>query len=370
MHLQSSTNTQRTSSPSSWTKSGPTAKAGDDTTATVEESTLQTSMACVYDSDSIDSSDSEYDSASWSDTELAEDEAWVSNLEKRVMEFSVVGSSPALAGLVFKDYDTPLASSAPKARPSLMQFGQKRASSSNNLMKGFNKKVENDPHEAMQKLLMRKSTSGISLKSMKMKTPTTSVHQVESQQTMKNAEWNKGKVKPDDRLKELLQEQGLEPTVVSYKSLDRFFVEMEEANFAGYDNDIAAATRIGDLDAIEVHHMSGKPLLCCNRFRESTIHTVCRRGHSHLLRYMLEAGLSIQVCCDQGRNPLHDAAWTHQPNFELVKIILKACPDLLYISDNRGYTPLAYVGKRYWDDWCTFLEANRDLLAPRTLVRG
>lgn len=81
----------------------------------------------------------------------------------------------------------------------------------------------------------------------------------------------------------------------------------------------------------------------CNKFGESVVHVVCRRGNHTMLQLLLEAGCSVQVCDDFGRTPLHDACWTSEPNFELVSILLDQDPWLLSLKDRRGTTPLGYI---------------------------
>ena len=150
--------------------------------------------------------------------------------------------------------------------------------------------------------------------------------------------------------------------------LDNFFLPMKEENIAAYNQDIATAARSGNLKFLRKQHEEGKNLQCCNKFHETIIHTICRRGHANLLKYAIEeVKLNIRLRCDYGRNPLHDACWTDKPNFELVKLLLTECPDLLYIKDSRGFTPLSYVGKQLWYDWCQFLEENKNLIQPKEL---
>jgi ankyrin repeat protein len=131
---------------------------------------------------------------------------------------------------------------------------------------------------------------------------------------------------------------------------------------------------VGDLDMMKEHERTGGTLQCCNKFHESILHTICRRGHVHLLKHILEkkeegtTKVSIRLRDDYGRTPLHDAAWTDKPNFELVTLLLQACPDLLLIADQRGFTPMAYVGRQRWEEWCVFLEQNKELLTPQVLL--
>ena len=80
-----------------------------------------------------------------------------------------------------------------------------------------------------------------------------------------------------------------------------------------------------------------------------------------------EANVNIRVCCDSGRTPLHDACWTSKPDFSIVRLLLKECPDFLRIKDKRGFSPLAYVPHGQWGEWGDFLEKNKDLLGFSTL---
>lgn len=176
-------------------------------------------------------------------------------------------------------------------------------------------------------------------------------------------------MKPWDFLGEIMKDQGLPHVAVPYTQVaDGFFMKYKRKHFDAYDSEIARATRVGDLDAVKNRYQSGRTLLSCNRFKESIIHTICRRGHVRLLRYIIdETNISIKLVDDIGRNPIHDACWTHKPNFDLIKLLITAYPDLLYIADNRGFTPLDYIGKGCWHQWCKFLYHNRDSLAPREL---
>lgn len=88
------------------------------------------------------------------------------------------------------------------------------------------------------------------------------------------------------------------------------------------------------------HHLNPN---ACNKFGESVVHVVCRRGNHSILALLLEAGCSVQICDDFGRTPLHDACWTSQPNFELISMLLDKDPWLLSLKDQRGTTPLGYV---------------------------
>ena len=171
--------------------------------------------------------------------------------------------------------------------------------------------------------------------------------------------------KPDEILKKLMAEKGLWYKSHRASELKNFFVKQ---NYSDYNNDIAWAARNGDLKGLKDHVKSGLSPQCCSRHTESIIHTICRKGHQDLLEYLLEeTDASLRICCDQQRTVLHDAAWSHKPNFDMIKMIIRRCPDLMYIEDNRGHTPLNYIPSQHFDDWCKFLTENQDYLAPTLL---
>ena len=65
---------------------------------------------------------------------------------------------------------------------------------------------------------------------------------------------------------------------------------------------------------------------------------------------------------------LFDSTGTHTPNFEIVMELLKVSPELLFIVDHRGATPLTYVPREAWGTWCDFLQENRHFL--REMVKS
>jgi len=72
----------------------------------------------------------------------------------------------------------------------------------------------------------------------------------------------------------------------------------------------AMAARSEDLQALKTLHEQGKSLQCSNRFGESIIHIICRRGRDDILKFLVsEAGVTLRLRDDLGRTPLHDAAW-------------------------------------------------------------
>ena len=174
---------------------------------------------------------------------------------------------------------------------------------------------------------------------------------------------------PLNLLKKLLRDNDISPKFSSALDLDDFFLKMTSKNVQAYDMPKATAIRRCDIAALRAMHQKGEILQCCNRFGESIVHTACRRGSAVCIQFLTqEAGVSLRVRDDYGRTALHDACWTSIPNFELIEMILKSCPDLLFIADKRGVYPLQYVRKDYHAHWCKFLEENQDLMTPKELV--
>jgi ankyrin repeat protein len=138
--------------------------------------------------------------------------------------------------------------------------------------------------------------------------------------------------------------------------MHNFFLPMTQANIDAYGEDMIRAIRKSDIDSLRTMKNNGRLLQCCNRFGESTIHMACRRSTVDVVSFLIKEGkVSIRVCDDYGRTPLHDAFWTAQPNFELMDLLLDEDPELLFVSDKRGHTPLDYTRKEHWDLWINYL---------------
>lgn len=132
---------------------------------------------------------------------------------------------------------------------------------------------------------------------------------------------------------------------------------------ASYNLTIMEAVRRDNSQTIRNMFESGCDLQCANKWGETILHAVARYGRLDILKFLVEeAGVSMRVCCDGGRTILHDGCWTVNPSWECISYILKSFPDLLYIADKRGSTPLDYAPKDAWIDWKLFLEANQDVI--------
>lgn len=156
---------------------------------------------------------------------------------------------------------------------------------------------------------------------------------------------------------------------IPYDTIDNFFEVLPADGIAGYDLQTVQALRSENIDELRSMQNAGKTFQCGNKFGETLLHAASRRRSSAVVKFLLhECNISPKVCCDYGRNPLHDACWTYPTNFDVVTMILDICPDLLYITDRRGFTPFSYVRKELWKEWAAYLrERGTERLLPNEL---
>jgi hypothetical protein len=164
---------------------------------------------------------------------------------------------------------------------------------------------------------------------------------------------------PFQLLQDMYKERGIEMNKQSYKSQSDWM----PWDVDGYTAELTKAIRENDVATIRRLKEKGQNLQCSNKFGESVVHTAARRGSYDVLRYFVhEAMISIRVCCDSGRNPLHDSCWTGQPQFDCVRLLLQESPAFLLSMDKRGFTPLEYVPRDAYPLWTRFLKNNSELL--------
>jgi len=167
-------------------------------------------------------------------------------------------------------------------------------------------------------------------------------------------------MKPEAYLNSIMESYGV--SISMFKTRDDSFKPFTKQQTNNYHK-VAPAARNGDLQMLKELHDQGVSLQCSNNYGESILHIVCRRGHDSLLKFLMQsARASVRVKDDLGRTPLHDAAWTNYPNFDIVKMILWDSPDLLFVSDKRGHLPFDYVPRQHWKRWCRFLDESKDLM--------
>lgn len=178
-------------------------------------------------------------------------------------------------------------------------------------------------------------------------------------------------VKPDDLLREILTSKDRSIETFAAMDLEQdFFEPVTEAAITAYDMPVVQAVREAETETLHRMKESGRDLNARNKFGESVLHICCRRGSTQVLDFLLQqVQLSPRVCCDYGRTPLHDACWTSSPNFAIIDMLTKVCPDLWHVRDKRGFTPLEYVSREQWNVWGTYLRSRSvEQLAARELM--
>jgi Ankyrin repeats (3 copies) len=165
---------------------------------------------------------------------------------------------------------------------------------------------------------------------------------------------------PDEFLQTLLSLKGRPVQYQSAASLKAkgFFPKITDDFSQGYTMELVTAVRNDDVAAMRRIHEENptRSLLCGSKFGDSIIHLACRRNCVKVLEFLLcEMDLSPQLVCDYGRTPLHDALWNTKLNERILILLLNKCPDLLFVTDNRGSTPLSYTPRDQWKYICRFL---------------
>jgi hypothetical protein len=179
--------------------------------------------------------------------------------------------------------------------------------------------------------------------------------------------------KPEECLKKVLAGRAASRNKVF--SSEGPYLRVCDQDVKGY-GEVAMATRKEDIVTLRQLLQNGVSLQSCNRHGESVVHIACRRSSLPILKILMkEAKVSIRLRDDMGKTPLHDAAWTTTPSFEVVKMLLEDSPDLLFARDKRGHSALDYVPQTVWPEWCEFLESNKDLIqtavkSPYTVSRS
>lgn len=150
--------------------------------------------------------------------------------------------------------------------------------------------------------------------------------------------------------------------LVPAMSMENLYTKPTDVQISTYGEMVNFARR-NDLDAMKQFHSEHNiSLACSNQFNESLIHLACRRGYVDMVKFLIqEAGVSLRVCDDYGRTPLHDACWTTQPNVELMELLLSKCPDLLLVSDKRGHCPFDYARAENHGTWVKFLRERQHI---------
>jgi ankyrin repeat protein len=167
---------------------------------------------------------------------------------------------------------------------------------------------------------------------------------------------------PVDFIKKAIKEKGYNVVVEMSTTSDLFHSPTDE-EISSYTQDVLKVVRERDLDKLRSYVQEGRNLQCCNRFGESLIHLACRRGFTDVVKFLVEeANCTLYVRDDFGRTAMHDAAWSPEPNYDMMEYLIEKAPQLILMSDVRGHTPFSYVRKEHWKEWICFLEKHNEAL--------
>ena len=182
----------------------------------------------------------------------------------------------------------------------------------------------------------------------------------------------KNLVKPRDHYTKILRAENVVAPMIKYDRLEDFLLPITAEDKAAFDMALVGAVRDQNLDKVKELHAQGHPLQARSQFGESLMHVCARRGTPEMLRFILQQeGVSVRTCCDYGRTPLHDAAWSADAkSLEMMKILIQECPDLLLILDKRGFMPLDYIPKERWPHACAFLDKYKSIILPTGVIFG
>jgi len=170
-------------------------------------------------------------------------------------------------------------------------------------------------------------------------------------------------VSPDYFLAKLLDSRGYSSsTIPAITSSLRKLPTPQQLN--DYDVAIIRSIRSSNLDDLRIMVKSGKCMSACNRFSESIVHLASRSAEFHILEFIIRNGGDPSIVDDYGRTPLHDACWRAEPRFDVVTLLLATNVDLIRVVDVRGSSPLNYVRREHWLQWCAFIYHMKDKFWP------
>lgn len=170
---------------------------------------------------------------------------------------------------------------------------------------------------------------------------------------------------PSEFLVQAFKENGFSPEDVISCATSKI-VKPTPESVQSYTMEVTKAARHNNLDKLRELHEAGAVMDCCNRFGDSLVHIACRRGHTEIVKFLVEeVKASVHFVDDMKRTPLHDACWTSEPNFEIVEILLRAAPEHALCPDKRGDTPFNYTRRAHRKQWMKFLAEQRSILSPK-----
>jgi hypothetical protein len=150
--------------------------------------------------------------------------------------------------------------------------------------------------------------------------------------------------------------KGSHPRTIRAMDHQELFVQPSQQDLNTYDSSVLQAIYMQDIESLR-QLGEGSPLQARDEFGESLLHVACRRCFLKVVKFLvLEANLSLWVCDQSGKTPLHLACQSSSPLVEMVDFILSQDQDLLFVADNDDMTPLDYMPKDTWRMWVKHLQ--------------
>ena len=173
-------------------------------------------------------------------------------------------------------------------------------------------------------------------------------------------------ISPQDHLIVILNERGYDTRLTS--SMTEITSNVTQERTKTYQHDLIALVRGRNVEELAGKYADGECVNPCNQFGESLLHMACRRGFTDVASfYINDCEESIRIRDDYGRTPVHDAFWTVEPNFDLIKLLIGLDYTLLLMKDKRNHCPLEYVREEHWGSIKKFFSDNKEALFPARL---
>jgi len=177
-------------------------------------------------------------------------------------------------------------------------------------------------------------------------------------------------IRPDQFLRDNLR--GVNFQAFASKSWELYFTVVTPERIAAHCKQVGRAIRKNHMDQLYLLQEQGSDVILdsCNSHGESMMHLACRLGRIEAVKFMVAQAQNSQansssaprsalrVRDDQGKTPLHDVCWSNKPNFDLVRFLVEASPELLFIEDYRHFSPLHYVPTSCWKQWNDWISSN------------
>jgi hypothetical protein len=171
------------------------------------------------------------------------------------------------------------------------------------------------------------------------------------------------KVNADEFLKNLLRQRGY-ATLKSPAIQSEYKRPIQPHELESYSKALITSIGNNDFSNLADIYRTQSHLLACNRFGESTLHLAARKSNHRVVRFILEVEDCPIMIDDYGRSPLTDAMWAVSPSFAVIELLMNKYPELISLTDVRGFTPLSYIRQEHVFRLCLFLYSKRDQYWP------